>query len=97
MISKSLSRLLFLVLSAFAVAAEPGVNLRSRQQFAQAMDKIKRGMSAAEVRAILGPPDDIKDDHAEARVMCRKASIATKSADFGGSVFKGAVFKGSGC
>jgi hypothetical protein len=33
-------------------------SLRSRQQFAQAMNKIKKPISAAEIRALLGAPDD---------------------------------------
>jgi hypothetical protein len=59
--SKS-SLLLLLLVSSFAPAAEPAGNLRSRQEFAQKMDKIKEDMSMAEVRALLGPPDDIQDD-----------------------------------
>jgi hypothetical protein len=51
----------FLVLLASVPAWSDETPHRSRQQFAQAMNKIKNGMSTTEVRAVLGPPDDIWD------------------------------------
>ena len=49
----------FLVFVASVPARADETRLRSRQQFADAMNKIKDGMSTAEVSAVLGPPDDI--------------------------------------
>ena len=40
----------------FALAKEPS---RSRREFAQAMNRVKEGMTEAEVVALLGKPDDV--------------------------------------
>jgi hypothetical protein len=52
---------LIMVCCAVADADEPHSLFRSRQQFAKAMDQVKEGMTPAEVRSLLGPPDDIMD------------------------------------